>query len=717
MIAAAPVVGTLTATECYAAAAPDAATVPQLVDIISSDNSRSQEREDAAVLLIARNSTDARAAVKGILNNNSNIPGQIAVARAVAKAADPNPDFIPALGNLLGSNHNLTEAAAAALANCDGKPGVFDALRNYADAPSTANIDRAIAVRAMGSVVQEQVANYLIILLSAPAQNATIATAATDALAELTGITTYGDDPQQWQQWWNGMKVKNADQFRSAVLTTRDQQAKQQQQQKTPLLAAIIRDYNSSFTDELRGNRTAAERKLLGYLKDRVPEIRFVGVDIVEQNQYDSALIASVRSTLVQMIDDPDDSVRFKVVNLLLNLNASAALTPMINRLAVENNLQIKAKLAQTLGKLADIQAAPALIKLLDDPHPEIVTAGAKALAGELGKKLRDTDETKANAASDALRKIFNANDDQPGTEELRAACLAALGALRDKKSLSIFMDHVVPAQPAEVRRKALAGLGSLGDEKADATVAGVLDDRDPTIRLQAAEAMKTVATTVYTDAIFQRMKDDHDPSVQAALWIALSQNLYPKLKPKDLSSIADDLNNDPSHTKDPDRTRRLYTLQKLMEKHAAARDDEQVAFVEQDIASALMAVNPPHIQEAIDTLKKAMEYWRAKGNGDKLQAIIEPLLDDELQAKQWDNAVKFASDQIKFDPAYQPIVIPKIKNKLDELINSDHPDLESAKALIDALLKLDQNQIGKYVTEIQQLQANLKAKTAAPPG
>jgi HEAT repeat protein len=407
---------------------------------------------------------------------------------------------------------------------------------------------------------------------------------------------------------------------------------------------------------------------------------------------------------------------------VLLYLNDSAALTRLINRLDVEKNLQVKAKLAQALGKLAEIEAAPALIKLLDDPQPEIVIAAAKALAGDLGKKLRaEKDPTLADNAATKLENIFNRNENLPGTEDLRAACLTALAVLaapRDKQALEIFKGHVVPAQPAEIRRAALLGLGNLGDEKTDETVADQLrDNNDATVRLCAAQALKTVATPAQLDTVVHYMEVDPDKSVQDALWIALSQKLYPKLKPQDLGRIAADLNDDPNHTKDPDKTRRLYTLQKLGESLAAANDAQGVAENQQVIADAMMAVNPPRTQDAIDSLKQALDYWKAKGDRDKLEAIIDALLDAELKAKQWDIAVKFAADQIKFDPVYQQTVGPKIKSKIDELINGDHPDLDSAKTLIDNALKMDPKLDPKYINQIQQLQDQLKAKAAAPPG
>ena len=48
---------------------------------------------------------------------------------------------------------------------------------------------------------------------------------------------------------------------------------------------------------------------------------------------------------------------------------------------------------------------------------------------------------------------------------------------------------------PAEIRRAALLGLGNMGDEKTDETVADQLrDNHDATVRLCAAQALKTVA-------------------------------------------------------------------------------------------------------------------------------------------------------------------------------------------------------------------------------
>ena len=704
MIAAAPVVIALDVVEA-APAVQDAPSVADLVQTINS-NLTALKREDAAVQLVGRNTPDAMDQIDALLKNSDYPQGQIAVAKALAKSSNPNPGFITDLVHLLGQNPDITEQASLALAGMDFDQhgNAFDSLRNFAiDAHNADNV-RVKAITAMGLIVQKPVAESLVNLLGAPNQNTAITNAAADALSELTGIASYGHDVKQWQQWWNGIKNKSAVEFRSRVLDTRDQQEKQLRQHEAQLVKAMGDHLNQNYL-ALRGvDPRAAEQTLLGYLNDPTPEVRFIGAKIA--GLFSQAAGAPVRDKLLKMVGDPDDSIRLEVITVLLTVNDPRAIDGLVGQLKAEKNLEIRILIIDEFGKLQDPKAVPALLELLHDPQPEIVIASANAIS-DLGPKLRQNNPDTADQASGELRKMVDPGAAVRPRDDILAACVKALGALRDKQSFDLFSHLVQPGEPSQVRQAALLGFQDLADTRADTFVLEQVGDNDRDVRAAAAAALETTATPAQADAIFQHMKSDTYKPVSDALWVAL-QHLYPQLRTTDLARIADDLAFDPD--------KQLVTLQKLGEKYAAENDALDVARNQQVIATAMVAVKPPKYLEAIDNLTKALAYWHGPGHGDsdKLEGIIGELLDDQLKAGQWDEATKFAAEQIKSNPSYQLTVGPRIKDKAEELSNTNPT---AATTLINDALKMDPPLKDNYISEIHLIQEKLKQKASAPPG
>ncbi len=705
MIAAAPVVDMLAVARTASAAQDSGASAQSLVDAINGDVP--SRRQDAADQLVAR--SDSAAQVHQILRNPDNQPGQIAAARALAKLAQPDPAFITDLQSLLGTNAEMTEPAAQALAaiSFDDHPEVFATLKSYINNPGNPETGRAIVIRSLGQIVQKTVADYLIQVLNYQGQSPAIANASTTALADLTGISSFGRNGQRWTQWWIGIRNASPAEFRSSVLNTRDLQFKIFKQHDAQLVQSAKAHLQQDYLDLLNLDKGAAQQMLLGLLNDRVAEIRDKGVDLVYSNALtNNSVYTGVRGKLLSLINDPDQNVRLDVVKVLLYVNDHDAGKLLIARLKLEQALQIRVEIVNALGKLQDPQAVPALLDLLHDSQPELVIAAANAIAN-LGDNLRKSDPAIAGKAADQLHRIVDPPNAPAARDDVRAACLTALAALHDKLSLGLFLRLVQPAESSQVRQAALLGLGSLGDTNANQQVINQLDDNDRAVRAAAAVALQTTATPEQADEIFRKMKSDPDPKVSDALWVAM-QNLYTQERPADLDHWASELSYDPD--------KRLLTLQKLGDAYAAEKDLENLAQNQQAIADVLMQVKPPRPLDAIRNLQEALKFKRGPGkeDPDKLEAIVGTLLDDELEASQWSDATAFAAEQIKIDPVYQTIVGPRIKNKADEL-STRNPD--AANSLIDAAMKMDPPLDPKYSGQLQQIRDEMKNKPQQPPG
>ncbi len=707
MLGIAPLVTSLTFVS-PARAADDQDTVARLLVVLNTPGSGlpSADREEAALQLVNRNTPQTRAAVQELLKNAANTTSQIAVAKAVSLASDPDPALIPTLGHLLGPNRPLTESAANALANFRGTTSGFDQLRRFVDITNNPNASRIAAIHAIGALVDPEPANvqYLLDLSSQANQSQAIRDAATESLGDMTGVTTNGKDVLAWQRWWAGFRGKTADQFRAKLLETRTVQFNLLKQRYTQLTASARLQLEYDYTAIPAKDRDTI---VFSYLNDRAPDIRYVGVELVFQDWQTHPPVAKVRARLFAMIGDSDDKVRFSTVDLMRTLNDPNALKPLIAQLLVEKDPRTKQLIAQALGNLADPAAVRPLLALLHDSQPDNVIAAAKAFTN-LGDNLHQKDPVSAGQVSNQIRQVVAANENQPGTDDLRAACITALAALRDPASFDTFMDCFKRGgDTPEVRRAALVGLANLGNTNADATVKDQLDDSDRTIRLEAARALKTVGTPEQDQAIFQQMNSDPDPDVSKALWEAL-QNLYVKEPPAQLQTWANRFDKDPE--------KKLVTLQKLGEELKQGNDPQAVAFNEQAIAEAIMAMKPPpeKIADAIIHLQNALDYWRGPGKAsggsdERLETLIGQMLDDKLLAQQWADATTFAADQISFNPAYGRTVGYRIKEKIDELIADNKP--AEAQKLIDAALVMKPPLDPKYVQQIQQSQNDLKQK------
>jgi HEAT repeat protein len=707
MIAAAPVVRSLVVADITAAASNAAApSIALLVSDINGDIP--SKRQDAADQLVAR--AEAIPKIKQILGNSDNPPGQVVVAKALAKLLEPNPAVIPDLEALLGPDLDRTEPAAEALAsmNYDQHPQVFGALQNFISNPANPQAARVSVIQSLGQIVQKPVADYLIQLLSAPGQRPAIIGAAISALTDLTGITSVGSNPRQWQQWWTGVQNLSAVEFRSRILQTRDLQFRRLKQRNALLLKTAEGYLEQNYLDLLSLDKAAARATLLSYLNDPSPEIRVTGVDSIDQTRTNAGVYAEgVRTKILTMIDDPDASVRLKVLKLLLDVNDHDAGKLLLARLRIETDLPISIEIIKALGNLEDPQAVPPLLDLLHDAQPEIVIAAANAIA-HLGEKIRTTDDALTRKTADELHRVVDPPaGNSLARDDVQAACVAALAVLRDKQSFDLFGRLVQPAESSEVRQAALLGLGNLADTNANQFVIDQLDDTDKEVRAAAATALQTTATPDQADKIFRNMRSDPYTKVTGALWIAL-QNLYAKESPADLNRWAGDLAYDPE--------KQLFTLQKLGEAYATAKEAGSVAANQQAIADVMMKLNPPRTLEAIHNLQQALAYYRSSGNAnpDTLEAIVGSLLSDELEARQWTDAARFAADQIKIDPVYQTTVGPLIKNTADSL-STINPD--AANSLIDAALKMDPPLDLKYSGQLQQIRDGMKNRPVQPPG
>jgi HEAT repeat protein len=696
------------------AAAVDPPTSPSddptnlLQSTIVNSQAATADREDAARRLIARDTPQTRELVKKDLSDAGDPSRQIAIATAVSQSAEPDPSLIPLLGSLLGNNRGLTQAAALALVNYHDTIEPFNLLQNFVSNAANPNIDRIEAIHAMASLTDKSAAAYLIGRIQDKQENADLQHAAVQALSALTGLDL-GSAAGPWIQWWHGASGLNDDAFRSELLERRLRHANHTLFQETQLTSESLRLLEDTY-NRITDAKDRIEL-LLSYLNAKSAEIRLRGVTIVREDSSYKKQISEkpqIKSRIYEMIGDSDDDVRLNVVDLLTNTPDIKAADALLAQLALEKNPRIKAKLAELLGQLKDLDAVPLLLKMLDDPQPDVVTAAAHALRGPVGALLRQKNPDLADQVSKSLRKILDANTGQPGANDLRAACMSALAALRDRDSFDTF-DHALnaPGETTDVRRAAIDGLGNLADPRADQTLASELDDNDPTIRYEAALALRSVATVGLAERLRQHVRTETDPSTRDALWQDF-KGLFKQESAADLRAYATDFADDPQ--------KHLEILLALGTALEQDKNDEAVAGNQQDIATAMMKIKPPRPLEAIPELQKAIDYWRGPGQAKKggavnLTQLIDDMLQAQLMAGKYTDAANFAAAQIKIDPANQETLIPALRNEADRLINTNA--FTAARSLVNAVQQNIPNMDGKYINDFKERQQRIDDQSA----
>ena len=147
------------------------------------------------------------------------------------------------------------------------------------------------------------------------------------------------------------------------------------------------------------------------------------------------------------------------------------ALTALLLRGCGDSSARVRAESARGLGAARDVQALPKLLGLLDDPDPSVQSAAARSLG-------------------------LLAFGSGPKSVELKRRAGAALMALLENR-------------PPELIAAAAHSLGLLAANEAVPALARLLRASGPDqVRVEAAQALETVATLEAMDVLYQALRD-----------------------------------------------------------------------------------------------------------------------------------------------------------------------------------------------------------------
>lgn len=696
------------------AGSPEAAAkrdLEQQQQILNDAASTPQQREEAARRLVSRSSKEADEILLRLLTNFSHQQGQLAVARALAFSSDPNDSFITPLANLLGTDRDLTAAAAAALAGYKTNELARQKLTAYVNNLSQTVALRVGAIRAMGRLVDKRTAGTLIAIINRENENALVRDAAADALIEMTGLSRFGRDVQQWNQWWQASRSKTDADWSTDLLNknaVRANELHNQLQKDQRFIAKIIRDqYNDkSVADAER------ERVLIGHMQSDSEGARLAAVQVVyeEATQFGGARIsAAVLASLRAMVGDSSAEVRVRVARTLSTANDPGAVDALLAQLSQEKEPDVQAAILQALGPSRDLRAVEPLLARLNDPSYTVAKAAADALRDLAGTLREEKNATIAAQVANRLRQRLG------GTEtvlaaRLRESIVEAMARLGHRSSLPVFYELLAPGQEAtRVRIFALRGLGLIADHGSANMIVNTLNDRNspPGERLAAAEALLTIATYENAKGIASHLSEqsERDPDVRAAVWKVIA-SLLEKASANEVLVWAEQFRQEGDT--EAALNRRVTALAIAEKKLMNEGNPLRLAVVRQNLGETLLKLNKP--DEAVGKLRQALDYWTEQQADEAVVNLPrQQLMESLLRSKKYADAAAFATRLIGENKATTPDMWGKVNREIKRLRESKDADaamslIEVAKTipwgdLYSSQLKLLEDQVRKDKT------------------
>ncbi|MGH7177750.1 MAG: HEAT repeat domain-containing protein [Tepidisphaeraceae bacterium] len=681
--------------------------------VLNDPQASQAQRDEAARRLLTTQASQGRQVLANALLDQSNPGAQLAAARALAEDQQPDPSLINPLFAALGARRDLTDAAARALAGYHATPEVLTRLIRIAEsnprAPDAVRPDvRVAAIRAMGAFVEKRCAAALVMILRSADEPPAVRNAAADALAMLASESESGPDPDTWDRWWEANSRKSDADFRNELLLRKAGQLDQLQShvnQFAAEVAIILREQYQSASDAQK------EPQLLRYLQSPEPAIRQVGSQIVYENAIGArAIPQSAREQLRLMIADSSAPVRRSAVDALHALNDADALDPLLAQLAIEPDPSVRAAIATALGPINDVKAAPALLKLLDDPSRAVQRASAIALR-DLGPRLYEQDPRLAREIALALRRLVDSTTNQAMLVELRAACVEALAPLKQADLAPVYFKLLSNrAEAPRVRIAALRAVGELGDRTAADVVVTQLDDADPAVRQAAVRALGEITASDHAEALRLLLDEnsERDAGVRDAAWQVLV-GFFPHMPKEQLVIWEDRVRNDPQ--------REITVSKVLVDKLQAARELDALATAQFQIADAYRALEQP--EQAAPYYKLSLDYRMSTGaTGMTIVSLVDGYMWALLRGQKYADATAFAEQSLRQDPSNQQMIGPAIKSEVDRLAQSDRAeDLQNARALIELTEKMNPALATQYMDQLRDAEKQIRKRLNGASG
>ncbi len=198
-----------------------------------------------------------------------------------------------------------------------------------------------------------------------------------------------------------------------------------------------------------------------------------------------------ILAQLRTMIDDPEESVRRRVIEILRDLRQQEDSHLLEARLAKEESPATKELIYHALGYLQNPASIPVCLEGLQDPVDSVAAKAAGALASliEFAKSSQGTVDLQP-----VTRALLQRAEAGLGDDKLRAAVIDAMASIAAPDCLDVLVkyagsDEYVPA----IRQSAIRGIGAAGKPAGDRlplVIERLAVEQDPGVREAAVTAL-----------------------------------------------------------------------------------------------------------------------------------------------------------------------------------------------------------------------------------
>ena len=652
------------------------------------ENARSEpERIEAARRLLSQGDHGALKRALG-----SGLSSQIiAVAEALSDVENPDPGYIDELERHLGreASRDVADAVSRALVNYKDSERARQALATFVRRADVSERAKVATIRAMGSLTDKQSARVLVEDLLKGDQSTAITDAAADALGRMTGLSQYGNDVAQWDQWWKRQENVSPQDFERDRLAARAAEGSR----AVDHLDRIAQSIRTMVDDVHRKlpNEAQREEHVLQYLRHDLPEFRGASANLVILKKQNGETISdTICEQLRGCIGDSSADVRKLAAQAIEKINDPRAVKPILAQLQRERIPAVKAALINALAPTQDASAAPELLNQLRDPSLQVSEAAARtlyALGPEIAKN-PDLAATTAQGLVDALQRTR----DLRGIAKLREAIVQAMVPLRNPQLMQDLF-KLLPERRENTPQvrilaiRALANLNvkdSLKEEISQQLAQLTRDSAIAGVRLEAVRALGMVGGPAHAEALFLAMDParEADRDVRQEAWRSLS-GLFDKFT--DINAMFFWATT--RFQGDPAKQLTVYlAIERVLQRGVKnANTLGELNHARSRIGALYLDAAIAKPSEAIPYLIEALQYYDAQPDAKTVTALQTNLINAFLWSKKYKEAIQFAESRINRNRENQ--------TEMGQAIQAELTRLEEAKQYESQLALLNETE------------------------
>jgi HEAT repeat protein len=385
--------------------------------------------------------------------------------------------------------------------------------------------------------------------------------------------------------------------------------------------AAWLAENHTALMKALYESTAEADRPalLLSWLKQLVVLERRTALDIVQQalrkGTSDGPILEYVRT----MLNDPDETIRQKVVLVLRTRGLREDAARIQTMLQHDQPPVVRDAIYNALGVLGDPASIPSAIEGLKD-QVESVAAEAATTLGKLCELQPAPAKALLAAAVDALLQRCASPIENAG---LREHVIEAMSHIAHPSFLPVLSRYAVADEPVPaVRQAALRGLGRINDpESINLVLERMTGDSDAGVREAAVEALGRMGISPdHLKALRERL----DPKVEAAVavqnkvWESYAL-IFMKLSPAEQKAVLDSWE-EPNLSPPGRRIELLTHIEKVMT--TAKIDPRRLADIREQLGDDLLATSRP--ADAVSVLARGLEIMPAVQQERRLRCALK---------------------------------------------------------------------------------------------